>query len=219
MFRFLSHVIGEQFPVYGKMASAGSVAVRSLSQGDSANVTRITLETHWGTHVDTPRHFFDGGRSISDYSADELVFSRSATVSVSLEDHQVLDDIGLFSAVDPESDIVLLNSGWCHKRGADGYFKSNPGIAPELAAYLRSEFLNLRAVGIDWISVSPICNRVLGREAHRILLDPQGDREPLLIIEDMDFSGGLEGLQELFVVPLRIEHADGAPCTVMGRFE
>ena len=54
--------------------------VKSIQGGDSANVFRITMENHWGTHVDAPYHFFDDGRKITDYPPEFWVFKSPDTI-------------------------------------------------------------------------------------------------------------------------------------------
>ena len=77
------------------------------------------------------------------------------------------------------------------------YSCDNPGIHPEVGIYLRE----------------------LGREAHRAFLGQGGKNDPILIIEDMDLSCDLTKLRELWVLPLRVEKIDSAPCTVIGGFD
>jgi arylformamidase len=45
-----------------------------MSHGDNYNTYLLTLENHCGTHVDAPAHFLEGGRKISEYQPDELLF-------------------------------------------------------------------------------------------------------------------------------------------------
>ncbi len=98
------------------------------------------------------------------------------------------------------------------------YSCDNPGIHPEVGGYLRELFPRIRAIGIDWISISPYQNRELGREAHRAFFDQEGRNNPVLLIEDMDLSNDLKGLTEVWASPLRVERVDSAPCTVIGGF-
>jgi len=78
--------------------------------------------------------------------------------------------------------------------------------------------MQLKEVGIDWISISSYQNRLVGRNAHRAFLDPKGRNSPIAIIEDMDLSGNLSKLKQLFVFPLRLKSLDSAPCTAIGGF-
>ena len=86
----------------------------------------------------------------------------------------------------------------------------------ELALWLRQDFPAVRAIGMDWISVSSYESRELGRQAHRAFLNPDGEGSPVLIIEDMNLSKNLKNLAEVLVVPILIETIDSAPCTVIG---
>ncbi|HEY7496247.1 MAG TPA: cyclase family protein, partial [Candidatus Tectomicrobia bacterium] len=38
--------------------------VAQLAQGDVVNVSRVTLSSHSGTHLDAPRHFFAHGTAV-----------------------------------------------------------------------------------------------------------------------------------------------------------
>ena len=51
-----------------------------------------------------------------------------------------------------------------------------------------------------------------------MFLDRKGRNNPVLLIEDMDLSCDLTKLRELWVLPLRVEKVDSAPCTVIGGF-
>jgi kynurenine formamidase len=66
---------------------------------------------------------------------------------------------------------------------------------------------------MDLISVSSYSNRSEGRKAHHAFLNP-AEGEPVLLIEDMKLDV-FDLIFKVIVAPLRIEKADGAPCTVM----
>jgi kynurenine formamidase len=56
----------------------GDVPVRiaptmQMRNGDSCNVTAITLSTHAGTHVDAPRHYSDEGCGVDAIPLDVLI--------------------------------------------------------------------------------------------------------------------------------------------------
>lgn len=46
--------------------------VFSFSNGDPYTVTKLSLGTHTGTHIDAPAHFIKNGRKISSYKLDDL---------------------------------------------------------------------------------------------------------------------------------------------------
>ena len=218
-FRYLSYPLKSENPVYGVGNEPLDLRkTRSIASGDSANVCQFTIRSHLGTHVDLPNHFFENGKKVTDYPAEFWIFKAPETVQVALKPSEILKCGEWLDSIAQAADILLLRSGWAGMRGDRKYSIENPGINPEVAFHLRKKYPKLRAIGIDWISVSPYSYRALGRSAHQAFLDPAGDNNPIAIIEDMDLSCDLEGLREVFVVPLRIQESDSAPCTVIGGF-
>src|SRR5690242_18349629 len=45
----------------------------TLAHGDSANVTRLTLGAHTGTHVDAPAHFIEGASRVESLLLETLI--------------------------------------------------------------------------------------------------------------------------------------------------
>ncbi len=213
---FLSYPITRDLPVYGKRIQQNLEKIRSISKGDSANTYRFTIENHWGTHVDGPNHFFENGMKIADYQADHWFFNAPVVIRVELGSSEMLRVGRWMEEIALRNDCVILQSGWTKRRNEKSYTDENPGIHPEVAFALRRDFPKIRAIGIDWISVSPIRDRQTGRETHRAFLDPEGINDPVLIIEDMNLPPECGGLKRLIVLPLIMEGLDSAPCTVIG---
>ncbi|WP_420264764.1 cyclase family protein [Candidatus Magnetominusculus dajiuhuensis] len=215
-YEFLSYALAEgTTPVYGGAQSIAIQTRKSIAQGDAANVFSFTMENHWGTHVDAPNHFFNNGMKISEYSPEFWFFKNPQVMRVSLQPSGVIREL---RGVNTRTDLLLIQSDWCKLRHEEAYVKENPGIAPDVGFYLRKQYPHLRAVGLDWISVSPYADRQLGRLTHRAFLDPDGQNAPILLIEDMNLSMELASLREVAVFPLRIEALDSAPCTAVGLF-
>ena len=217
-FCFLSHPYKKDQPAYGGRTSLPIKCIKSIANGDSSNVYEITIQNHWGTHIDAPNHFFPHGKKITDYPADFWFFSHPMIIDVPLKEKEILKNID-YNIIKNETDLLLLRSGWSRIRDEDKYCLSGPGIASEVARTLREKLLNLRAIGIDWISVSSYADRKSGRKTHRVLLDPDGPNNPVLIIEDMDIPLELDRLRSVIVLPLRVEGIDSAPCTIIGIIE
>ena len=51
-------------PVYPGDPAIELTPVTQCAWGDDANVTRMVLTSHSGTHIDAPRHFFDAGTPV-----------------------------------------------------------------------------------------------------------------------------------------------------------
>jgi len=218
-YSFLSHKYSWQLPVFGEEREFVVSQLKSITAGDSSNSFSAEIQSHWGTHIDAPRHFFSNGPSITDYSADHFVFTEPQVIPVALNPSELLVNDSLVEMVREDCDLLLLKSGWTESRSLPRYYQENPGISPELAMALRNHCPKLRAVGIDWISISAFNHREAGREAHRLLLDPGGTQTPVFLIEDMDLSADMRGLQRVIVAPLRFAAFDSAPCTVFGEWD
>lgn len=212
----LSHPYTSKVPVYGGGSEFIDIrSIKSIQAGDSCNVYYFGMNNHWGTHVDGPNHFHESGMTVVDYPPETWFFTSPKLVSLELEPGQIVNVADLVDHVDGDVDFLLIQSNWTRFRGEDVYGRNNPGLSPDIADWLR-HFPRIRAVGIDWISVSSFANRELGREAHRAFLKPDGP--PFLLIEDMNLSdiGGNLLLKQVVVAPLFVTGLDSVPCTVYG---
>lgn len=215
----MSHIYMQKQPAYGGTVEIKIDRIKSINAGDPSNVSQFTMQNHWGTHIDAPNHFFENGKKVIDYPPEFWFFEKPQVVGVKLNLGEILVPGDWLNSVGRDTDILLFRSGWCKRRNDKFYTTENPGIHPDVGLYLRKNFPNLRTIGIDWISLSSYLDRELGREAHRAFLDSKGANEPILVVEDMDLSGNLDGLAAAWVIPIRIEQLDSAPCTVMGVLE
>lgn len=217
--KYLSYVLKALIPVYRGHGSLDIKELKSLNRGDLANTFCFSMESHWGTHIDCPAHFFKNGKSVVDYEADFWLFRNPQVLTVKAVPGQIIRKDDLSGRIDPQTDILLFKSGWGKFRDTEIYIVENPGLDPSMGHWLREEYPSIRAIGLDWISLSAYTNRELGRAAHRSFLSPDEDGHPILIIEDMLLPNEMERLREVWVVPLRVDCIDSSPCTVIGVFE
>lgn len=218
-FRYLSHSLGQVVPAYGcEDAELTLRQTKSVREGDSCNTFWLGLENHFGTHVDAPAHFYDDGMTIAEYPPETWICHRPCVVRLESKENELIDIDSLAGHISETADVVLLQSGFQRFRETPRYSCHNPGLKPEIGLWLRKEYPLVRMVGFDFVSLSAFQHRDVGREAHRAFLDPHGSGTPILIIEDMDLSCELNGLESVLVVPLRVAGLDSAPCTVIGVF-
>jgi len=218
--RFLSYALEESIPVYGKKnIHLDITAVKSLANGDSCNTYRFSMENHWGTHIDTPAHFFQDAKTITDYRADFWIFKSPCVIKLSCGKNSVIKLKDIEGRLSKKHDSLFIKTGFSRFRGKKEYSFYNPAVSPEVGFYLRNKMPNIRAIGFDFISLGSFQNRDLLRQSHRAFLDPRGKGRPIVVIEDMDLSSGLFGLKSVLVAPLRIKRIDSAPCVVFGVFK
>lgn len=212
---YLSYLLTNEVPVYGGSDSLNIKNIKSLHSGDSANGFSFAMENHWGTHIDCPAHFFAKGPKPEDYPPETWFFKKPLVLSLELEENNIARPEDM-NEIPEGTDLLLIKTGFSRFRGTEKYSCGNPGLMPEVGTWLREKHPSIRAVGFDFISLSPYQNRGIGRQAHAAFLNPDGTNAPLLIIEDMDLSHDLTGLLSVIILPLRVAGMDSAPCTVIG---
>lgn len=171
----------------------------------------FSVSNHIGTHLDCPYHFDQKGLKVTDYAAD-FWFCRKISLVQVPETDMLIDLEKYKSQISPESDLVLVKTGFCHKRDQEIYWSENPGIAANSADFLRRHCPSIKFLGMDLISLTSYVNREEGKKAHQAFL--KNADKPILIVEDMDLRGLLNSPKEVLISPLRITDADGGPVTV-----
>ena len=212
---YISYPLSHKTPAYGGGDSLKIQQEKSIEKGDSCNTLYLSLSSHLGTHIDFQRHFVQAGKTSGDYHPEFWIFHSPFILDISPVKSGLIiepEDVDL-DAVPDNIDMLVIKTGFCRLREKDIYWKKNPGFAPGLAAVLREHFPRLRMFGFDSISLSSFAHREIGQEAHKAFLDHP---HPILLLEDMDLStvDNSTKLKQVIVSPLRVEGADGAPCTV-----
>lgn len=219
IFILLSYPIKESVPLYGTTPLPKVEKYTSIKAGHSTNSSIVILHTHTGTHVDFPYHFFEEGLKSSDYSFNDFIYIHPILIDIPRSYGEFVEDkhLKFFSKELEKADLVLIRTGFSIYRKNKIYRTHNPGIHSNAMRYLRLKFKNVRAVGIDSISISSYQHREEGREAHKEAFKVSNAYgEPLLLIEDLKLNG-INTLKSVILVPFSIDGLDGAPCTVIGK--
>lgn len=167
-------------------------------------VTRLSLGTHSGTHIDAASHFVPSGSTIEVYPLERFVLP-ARVVPVAAGEDQAIEWPVLAAAL-PESlegGAVLLHTGWDRHWGSPRALR-HPFLSEAAAAGLVDRGTGL--VGTDALNVDATEGGTT--HAHAALLGAD-----VLIVENLT---GLDALQPgrpylCAFVPLRIEGADGSP--------
>jgi kynurenine formamidase len=167
-------------------------------------VTRLTLGTHSGTHIDAASHYIPDGPTIDAYPLERFVLP-AHVVPVAAGEDQAVEWPDLAAAL-PDSldgDAVLLHTGWDRHWGSPRALR-HPFLSAAAAAGLVARGAGL--VGTDALNVDATEGGTT--HAHAALLGAD-----VLIVENLTGLDALEpGRAYLCAfVPLRIEGADGSP--------
>jgi kynurenine formamidase len=224
----LSYNISVDTPIYPETPPIIIEKVKEISKGNSCNTSVVTLSNHAGTHIETPYHFFDFGRTITEYSIEEFVFQKPLIIDCPKRSDEAIEIDDISSPMNSNyADMLLIRTGFYKYRTIQSsdlnpqslytYSHKNPYLSPKAAEWLRNNHPDIRAIGIDCISISSHEKRDIGKEAHKILLKKDGFKgEPVLIIEDLYLPYEIKKLDELIVSPIFMESVDSSPCTVIG---
>jgi arylformamidase len=211
----LSHWLNSDTPTYGDQGGFTRNSISSIKKGRTANSESWNFNNHIGTHIDFPRHFFENGKSSSDYQKPFFVFNKIGFIELSTVQKPgsviyAKDIENQLEILDPEIDILLLKTNFEKHRGSDVYWKENLGFDPELATLFRDRFKGLKAFGFDSISLTSVMHREIGAKAHKNFL---GEEQAILIIEDMHLSklSEVTKFERLIVASFPVENADGTP--------
>lgn len=213
---FLSYPLTNDTPSYGDRDSFNESINSEILNGVGANTSKwVFTNNHLGTHVDTPFHFYNSGKKILDFTADELFFYNIHILYKPQSKGELIDLTNQeISTIPVYTDFLIIKTDYCNLRGTQKYIFDNPGLDKKLASKLKAFLPNLRVIGFDFISLTSWNYREHGRESHRAFLGSDND---FLIIEDMDLTLITENskIKNLIMVPIRTNHGNGGPVTLI----
>jgi arylformamidase len=205
-FHDVTHMIYEDMPVYpGEIKPEFSPL--SILGKDKVNVTRLTLGSHTGTHIDAPIHFIPNAESIDKISLGKLI---GEAVILDMSKKSVGQgitniDLDTYKEMVEVDDIILLYSGTSKRWDKDEEIRKNfTYLDPSGAKWIVDH--NIKCVGIDSFSVEKY--GFTEGLAHKTLLS-----NGIGIIEGLNSSLEKFVGNRMFLVclPLMLKGIDGSP--------
>jgi arylformamidase len=191
----ISVPITPQMHVYSGNPGVALARHESIADGAHANVSRLELGVHSGTHVDGASHFIDGAAGTEALSLETLV-GPAVVVDATAVDAD-LDQAALESLALPESERILFKTKNSTLWELPEFTHDFIRLTGSGARYLIER--GVRLVGIDYLSVGDV-------EAHQELLGAG-----VVAVEGLDLRSVEPGGYELICLPIRLEDSDGAP--------
>lgn len=184
--------------------------VKAIVRGDPADVTRLRMAAHTGTHVDAPCHFLPGTPGVEALQPEALL---GPCRVVDIPDGPNVSERDLREVLgDRVPERVLLRTrnsrgpspSWSRDEFDDGF----AALAAEGARWLVAR--GVRLVGIDYLSMEPY--GASPAETHLALLGAG-----VAIVEGLDLRAIDPGAYEMIALPIRLVGRDGAPARVLLR--
>ena len=171
----------------------------SIANGDAANVTKLSMSAHTGTHVDAPLHFIADGADVTTLDLGTLM---GPVRLVNIEDPRAITLREIQNLPLAAGERVLFRTRNSASEWATEPFKKDfVALDADAAHFLRQK--SVICVGVDYLSVG-------GPEAHHALLD-----NGITVIEGLALQHVEPGAYEMICLPLKIKGSDGAPARVL----
>lgn len=220
----LGHPLSASDPTWEGTPAFRREAVAAIDK-DGYAAGRITVDEHFGTHVDAPAHFSKTGWTLDQIPVDRLLrpgvcIDVTAQVAKNVDYLVSVADLKAFEAKSgpiPEGSIALVATGWDrfwpdrarYMNERDGV-KHFPGLSPEAVAYLARD-RRVAAIGIDTGSIdngpssSYEAHKVsmalnvyhIENAAHLTALPPAGFT---VMVAPIDIAGGSGGPARVFAL-------------------
>ena len=174
-------------------------SVRRIEQGDVCNLSRLTLGSHTGTHVDAPYHFLQQGARLGEVSLDRMIGS---ALVVDLRGRRAIDADALAGAGLERGDLLLCRTDNSWKWDAAEFQEDFVYLTPSAADFAVER--GLGAVGLDYLSIEEFGSASF--PVHHTLLG-----NGVFVIEGLDLKHVRPGRYTLVCLPLKFPDLDGAP--------
>ena len=203
----ISRTIQADMEMYPGDAGPQITKVSGLDEGDSYNISRITLGTHTGTHVDPPLHLIRDGAGIDRLPMNTLVGNARVLDLSSINRPIEAGDIGPLEA----GEIILLKGGSedlgvsdvSADSGSSGDSGTSCGACLTAACARYLVDTGIKTIGTDAISIGALDEEY---EVHHTLLDAG-----IVVIEGLEMPDVEAGDYFLVCLPLKIANGDGGP--------
>lgn len=209
----LSQTVSEKSLIYPGDKEKGSGfelrEIESMEKGDEVNGEAVSSGLHVMTHVDSPGHQVEGGKTLEEYPAGRFIGEALCLDMKKGENYLKKiekNDLEPFQEKIEKAEILLIRTGF--DEFVENYEKSEektkievsdlPSLTQESANWL-SQFKNLSLLGTDSLTVG-------NKEVHGALL-----KKDILLIEGLYLKTAPENF--LFCCfPWKLKNANGAPC-------
>ena len=164
--------------------------LKSMEKGEVYNLTAFSMCAHNGTHIDAPRHFIQGGKTVDEISMDAFIGMA-----------YVAEHSGVVT--DNDATEIIANAKKQNMEAAKRILiKGEVEISLEAANVFASS--NILLLGNEPQSVGP---QETPMAVHLALLSAD-----VILLEGIRLSAVPEGVYFLNAAPLNLAGTDGSPC-------
>lgn len=197
----ISLPVREGVPIWPDSTGVHLEWTKKVSKGDLSNLTRLDMDVHIGTHVESPLHSFADVAAIDQIPLE--VFIGKALVAhipaVKIVTAADLEKLNLPRK--PERLLLRTDNSELWEKTEQNFKEDFVGLSVDAAQWIADR--KIRVIGNDYLSVA---NFQQGKEVHEILL-----KNGVCIIEGLNLCKVDPGEYELICLPLRLMGREAAP--------
>lgn len=197
----ISVLLGVEAPVFPGDTPYSRELTLTIEESGICDVSKLTMSSHAGTHLDAPCHHIQNTKSIDRYHIEDFILPARV---IDIENKDSITPAELQNVPINQGDAILFKTD----NSMSGLCRNN--VFSEKYVYLSAEAAdfcvsrNVRLVGIDYVSIDRFDDA--SHPAHHKLLG-----NDILILEGVDLKDVPAGIYTLFCLPLKIEDGDGSP--------
>jgi len=206
----LTHAINTSISVFPGTTPPDIKDIMTVKEHGAAE-KHVAMYSHTGTHMDAPAHMIEGGKTLDDFKPADFIGKALVIDLRHVKGRIGFEDILPFGPELQEVNYVFLKTGWSQYWGTPEYLNGFPALTKKAANWLCEQ--RVRGVGIDAISIDQMDSEEF--PVHKILLSCE-----MIIIENlMNLDQLPDKTFDVACLPLKLEHADGAPARVVALIE
>ena len=210
----ISIPLGKEIPELALETPDGEVPRSSVKRffdvekGDRVTMSRIEMDSHDGTHIDSPLHFIRGGTSIDEMPINTAV-GPARVIEIVNEKEITVEELEPYRIGQGER-ILFKTKNSPRVYGTRVYKGDYVAITPEAAGYLSDTGILL--VGLDYLTIANMNPPENITAVHMAFL-----KKGIYILEAINLDGVNPGNYELICLPLRLDKGDAGPCRAVIR--
>ena len=198
----ISIPLSKKLPVWPNGFGINISSLATIGNNSDANVSRLDIDVHSGTHIDAPLHFIENGKTTNEINLDRLIgdcFLVELPKNLLTIQRTDLENLNI-----PNNTTRLLlktynsfNNLWDNQT----FDKEFCAISADAAEWLVEQKIDL--IGIDYCSIQKFYDPPV---THQIILNNN-----IIILEGLDLRNVGGGMYKLTCLPISILGIEGVP--------
>lgn len=180
--------------------------IHDMKDGDTDNLTHISMCTHSGTHMDAPCHFTKSGKTIYKMPLSAAI-GKARVLEITGKEYITAEELRPHRIRKGERLLFKTKNSktrWDNKPFMENFVH----LSTDAAKFLAKR--EIQTIGIDYLSIGGYNGNVI--DVHNIIL-----KAGIWVIEGLNLTKVTPGNYELICLPIKITDADGAPSRALIR--